>query len=571
MTNHAIHRDILDTIGHPHILVVGDLILDRYTFGNAERVSPEAPVVVLRVDDKDVRLGGAASVAMLLRGLEAEVTLAGVIGDDHEGRTLLSLLRDDNIDCHMVLVDPNRPTTTKERIIGRAANRHSHQIVRVDHEARDPINSTVEGTLIGELDRLVRSNAESLECRLPAARQLSDPFAAILIADYAKGVCTPTLLRRVIDIARGGHIPVLVDPARIADFSRYAGATLLKPNRTEAELMTGRPVINVADALELAQQIRRDLSLDAAIVTLDSEGMVLALHDDASEHIPCEAREIYDITGAGDIILATLGLCLASNLPLPQAAHLSNIAAALEIARLGVAPVSRMELSRSLQSLSPPLGEGRGEGTAPTTHSSTGGFASAARRPFDSSTLSSPGTSSRKISTLPALLPLLDEYRHCGKTLVFTNGCFDLLHVGHVACLQQAAALGDVLIVAINSDATVRSLKGPGRPVMPADDRARMLASLACVTYVLIFDDPTPHSLLKQIRPDVLAKGGTTAEIIGHEVVEFYGGRAVCLGEVPGVSTTTLISKFTPNLRVALQHEKSVGASIPKSDIAIPK
>lgn len=580
MTNNVIHRDILDRIGYPRILVIGDLILDRYTFGNAERVSPEAPVVVLRVDEKDVRLGGAASVAMLLRGLEAEVTLAGVIGDDHEGRTLLSLLRDENVDCHMVLVDPSRPTTTKERIIGRAANRHSHQIVRVDHEAREPISSAVEGTLLAELDRLLWGKVTDLPEPVADAASVADrsPFScrpsplsrsdAVLIADYAKGVCTPTLLRRVIDGARGCHIPVLVDPARITDYSRYAGATLLKPNRAEAELATDLAIQTPHQAFVAGEQLSYQHNIDSVLITLDRDGLIVAsklrvpfsalgecgLRSD-SLHIPTSPREIYDITGAGDAVLATLGLCVAAEIPLLQAAQIANVAAGLQVERLGVAPVTRAELSRAIRNLPIPLGEGRGErginsaslneqmppGLDPTNitlaipHSELHGApASGAIRARKSSS---------KIISLSQAVSLAAAYRAQGKTLVFTNGCFDLLHVGHIACLEQAAEHGDILLVAINSDASVRRLKGPDRPVIAAIDRARMLASLACVAHILIFDEPTPHRILEEIRPEVLAKGGTTAEIVGREVVEAYGGHVTCVGKIDGVSTTHIISR----------------------------
>jgi rfaE bifunctional protein nucleotidyltransferase chain/domain len=699
---------IFDTLGHPRILVLGDLILDRYTFGNAERISPEAPVVVLRVDSKEVRLGGAASVAMLLRGLEAEVVLAGVVGEDAEGRIVRTLLCDEKIDSHLVLVDPNRSTTTKERVIGRAANRHAHQIVRVDHETRGPIGSTLEEGLLGGIIRLLRSkpstgskldlwvrpghqNETATGPALPsmpgengtAPADLCPPFAdanpsfdAILIADYAKGVCNPTLLRRVIDAARECHIPVVVDPARLADFRRYAGATLLKPNRTEAELAVGLEIHSPEDALAAAAKLRDQHNIESVLVTLDRDGMALVTNlqvparlrmSSSAEggcdrpfglstpyplHLPAAPREIYDITGAGDMVLAALGLCIASAIPLLQAAQIANIAAGLEVERLGVSPITRQELSDAIQNLPLPLGDDRGQGATgrlsggaslpsyvggegacrgyefdpqsellahsksdplgdngkckpaapPTLSSSTSlDHASTASvcRPSNgsehlrpsalvtvppipapcttsnngSSTVSSEASqfdnrlhretaafqssstprselripnSACKLISLPQAISLAATYRSLGKTLVFTNGCFDLLHIGHVNCLEQAAARGDVLVVAVNSDASVRRLKGSERPVIPEQQRAAMLAALYCVDHVLIFDDPTPHLLLEQIRPDLLVKGGTTLEIIGHEVVESYGGKVVRLGEVPGISTTTILACHAP-------------------------
>ena len=597
--------DLFARIGRPRILVLGDLILDRYTFGNAERVSPEAPVVVLRVDSKEVRLGGAASVALLLRGLEAEVTLAGVIGDDSEGRTLLSLLRDEQIDSQLVLTDGQRPTTTKERIIGRAANRHSHQIVRVDHETRDPISQSLEEELISEL---LRQLAWGRFSNLPVS------FDAILISDYAKGVCTPRLLQAVIQAARDAGVPVMIDPARIADYSRYAGATLLKPNRAETELATGLSIRTPDEALAAARELQDRLSLQSVLVTLDRDGMVLVQaascrfgstcgagnepeskspHPEAtapaspssildpppsaSLHLPTTPREVYDITGAGDMVLAALGLCLASQIPLPQAAQLANIAAGLEVEKLGVAPITREELSRALPPLTvgcvqPLLGadapafeianttdSNRTHTTdADAKHStSEGANTVGCVKPLlgaDAPALGAANTtgshpkSKTKLIDLPTAVALAAACRAQKKTLVLTNGCFDLLHVGHVTMLEEAAALGDVLIVAINSDASVRNLKGPSRPIVPEHERAQMLAALGCVNHVLIFDEPTPHRILKAVRPDRLTKGGTTREIIGHEVVEAYGGRVIRLAETPGISTTALLARACPPL-----------------------
>lgn len=592
--------NLLDGVGRPRLLVLGDLILDRYTFGNAERVSPEAPVIVLRVDAREARLGGAASVALLLRGLGAEVTLAGVVGEDSEGRTLRSLLRDENIDSHLVLVDPERPTTTKERIIGRAANRHSHQIVRVDHEARDPINAAVEDGLVGGLLRLLRSRPETGSPHTPdrlsatgdgntscdestVAQPAQDTlwagppalvenrstnshgqapvmvfpgFDAILIADYAKGVCNPTLLRRVLEAARDCRLPVIVDPASMADYTRYAGASLLKPNRTEAELATGIRIVTPADALEAGQRLCREYQLGATVITLDCDGMALIQSDGSTELLGCEGRKVYDITGAGDMVLAALGLCIASDLSIPDAVCIANIAAGLEVECLGVAPVTRAELRVALAKRPMP------RGPVPILPVATALPPPASATTNDHRTIDTPelhasvlprrnshsenpiSKSSSKLTTLPELIRLADHYRHAGKTIVFTNGCFDLLHVGHVACIADAAALGDVLIVAVNSDASVWRLKGAGRPVIDERDRAAMLAALASVDHLVIFDDATPHKLLEAIRPDVLVKGGATPEIIGHEVVEAYGGRVVRVAEVPGVSTTTIVSQI---------------------------
>ncbi len=484
---------ILQRLAAPRMLVVGDLILDRYVWGEAERVSPEAPVLVLRSDRQEARLGGAASVAGLLRGLDVEVVLAGVVGDDVGGHTLRRLLTEDRIDVSTVRLDPDRPTTTKERFIGRTANRSAsggHQILRVDYEVREPLSS--------ELERQLADAAFAClaECQ------------ALLIADYHKGVCTPTLLSQLIGAARDRGIPVLVDPARTADFSRYAGATVLVPNRLEAEWGTGRKIRTSADAVAAARDLLAQYAPQAIVLKLDREGMVVARRDEEPIVFPTRPRDVYDVTGAGDMVLAMLGLCLASGIDLPTAIPLANTAAGLEVERLGVVPVTRSEICAELQ-------------RAP--HSLTD-----------------------KLVTADQMERLAEQYRRQGKSVVFTNGCFDLLHVGHVNYLLDAAQLGDILVVAVNSDASVRRLKGADRPVISQDSRAALLAALACVDHVLGFAEDTPHTLLRQIRPDVLVKGGTyrVEEVVGRETVEEYGGRVCVVGCVEGVSTTEILDSI---------------------------
>lgn len=505
-----------DALGSPRLLVLGDLILDRYTWGDAERVSPEAPVLVLRADAHEARLGGAASVAGLLRALDAEVVLAGVVGDDASGRVLRQLLAEAGIDDRLVLCDAQRPTTTKERFIGRAAGRHPHQILRVDEEVCDPLG--------GDLPQQL---ADGILARLPE-------FQAVLISDYAKGVCrtgangeTPIdgtrpaaanprsdLLQTVIRAAANCGIPVIVDPARGSDCSGYRGATVLKPNRIEAELASGVPIGSAQDAIRAGDRLCARLGVPAVVITLDREGMVLCQPGQPGELFPTRPRAVYDITGAGDMALALFGLALAyatNPAPrnfyaaLPVAVRLANVAAGLEVERLGVSPITRREIRGEL------LAERDAEGG--------------------------------KIVTLDEMVSLAARYRQRGKTIVFTNGCFDLLHVGHLACLRQAARRGDVLVVAINSDDSVRQLKGPGRPVIPAGDRAALVAALDCVDHVLIFSEPTPHALLRRIRPDLLVKGGTTQEIVGRELVESYGGQVGRTDPFGDVSTTQLIGR----------------------------
>lgn len=489
-----------DHLGHPRVLVVGDLILDRYTFGDAERVSQEAPVILLRAEQREVRLGGAANVCNMLRGLQAEVACAGVVGRDRDGELVRNLLNGAGVETSSLYDDAARPTTVKERFIGRAQGRHPHQMLRVDSEMRDAITAEQEELLLTSLAR-----------RLPL-------FDVVLISDYSKGVCTRGLLSKLIEAARAAGVPVLVDPIRSHDYSCYRGATSMTPNRLEAEMATGIRIENAADAFRAARKLRDDLQLDLGIVTLDRDGMALVDRDGAASVFPTRPRAVYDITGAGDMALAMIGVALAAKTPPPLALQLANVAAGLEVEKVGVAVIPRDEIRQRI------VEEARAVEPQASTARMVG--------PKD------------KVADIDRLAAKIAEHQKAGRKIVFTNGCFDLLHVGHVSYLAEARELGDVLIVGLNSDASVRRLKGPTRPVINQSDRATMLAALAAVDYVVIFDEPTPHRLLEALRPDVLVKGGTYApqEVVGHEVVTAYGGEVCVVGMVDGVSTTKIVA-----------------------------
>ena len=507
---------ILQSLGSPRILVVGDLILDRYTWGDVERVSPEAPVLVLDADSQEGRLGGAASVAALLRGLDVPVTLAGVLGDDPAARVVRDLLDEMHVDHGLTLAEPGRPTTTKERFVGRAASRHPHQILRVDHETREPLSPEWSEHL-----------ARSILDRLPDHR-------ALLISDYHKGVCTPPLLATVIAAARFRGLPVLVDPARIPDYSRYRAATLLVPNRAETALASGRPIRRPDDALDAGRRLCQTCGVETAVVKLDSDGMVVTCANGFGQHVPTRSRPVHDVTGAGDMVLAVLGLCQAAGVSLVEAVRLANVAAGLEVERFGVAPVRRQEILAE-----PGIAESVRGGLSQFSSDENGTVPLHSAVPLRSAHLP-------KQVTLDDLTKLADAYRRAGRKIVVTNGCFDLLHVGHAAYLEQASQMGDVLVVAVNSDRSVRAIKGPQRPILGENDRAAMLAALECVDHVLIFDDETPHGLLRRLRPDVLVKGGTYGpeQVIGREVVESYGGRVAVTGSIPSTSTTAIVDSI---------------------------
>jgi D-beta-D-heptose 7-phosphate kinase / D-beta-D-heptose 1-phosphate adenosyltransferase len=481
---------VLDQLGHPLIMVLGDLILDRYTWGNAERISQEAPVIVLRADKRDARLGGAANVANMLRGLEARVTCCGVVGDDEAGRELRLLLDQAGACSDLVLAEKTRPTTVKERFVGLAGTRHPNQILRVDHEVHSALEGETEEQLSAEIHH--RIGAHDM----------------LLISDYGKGVCTTGLMQAAIRSARTQGVPVLVDPSRYGDYEGYRGATIVKPNRVETEAATGMQIRSANDAIAAGKKLCNKYDFAMALITLDSDGMVLVHRDGQGEMFPTYARKVYDITGAGDMVLAMMGACLGAGTTPQAAVQLSNVAAGIEVERAGVAIVSKSEIRAELQ------------------------------------TSRQPGA--RKVITLEAAHEMAEQYRRQGRSIVFTNGCFDLLHVGHVTNLAEAASLGDVLFVGVNSDASVRRLKGPTRPVIKEGDRAALLGALACVGHVVVFDDDTPHALLHAIRPDVLVKGGTytTEQVVGHEIVESYGGRVCVTGVVDGVSTTRILQSL---------------------------
>ena len=491
-TPDLLHR--FEHLSQARVFVLGDLILDRYTWGNAERISQEAPIIVLKAEEQHCFLGGAANVGHLACGLDALVRCAGVVGNDEAGRALRKMLEESGVSSELVLTDDQRPTTVKERFVGRAAAKHPSQILRVDHEVRESIRHELEETLIQGIERHVTE------------------YDVLLVSDYAKGVCTPRVVRSAIDAAIRHQIPVLVDPARGVDYEVYRGATLLKPNRTETRQATKSEIVQPSDGIDAGRQLCRQLDLDMAVITLDRDGMVLVSQDLKGEAVPTTARSVYDITGAGDMVLAMLGVALGGGADPLTAVHLANLAAGLQVERMGVAVIRPADLHAQL-----------------VGHRCSG----------DS-----------KIVTCEEAAQLAAEHRSRRSKIVFTNGCFDLLHVGHVAVLNAAAQMGDMLVVGLNSDASITRLKGEHRPIVGQAERAAMLSAMACVDLVVIFDEDTPHNLLHAIRPDVLAKGGSYSvdEVIGHDVVQAYGGQVCVTDYVPGRSTTRILETIQERL-----------------------
>jgi D-beta-D-heptose 7-phosphate kinase/D-beta-D-heptose 1-phosphate adenosyltransferase len=485
--------DLVERLGQPRVLVVGDLMLDRYVWGDAERISQEAPVILLHADRREERLGGASSVATMLRALGARVALAGVLGADLDGNRIRQMLLDLHIEQDGIITDTTRPSTVKERYIGRAQQRHPQQMIRVDYELRAPVATAIEEELCKAIAHQTRK------------------ADIVLVSDYDKGVCTPSVLAATIAAAQASGIRVLADPIRGRDYRRYHGCSAITPNRLEAGLASGQSLERATDALPAAARLREQLDLEAAIVTLDKEGMALVHRDGRRILLPTRPRQVYDITGAGDMVLAVLGMALAAGADYEPAIKLANIAGGLEVEKIGVATVTRDEILRDLLRAAPDSAAGMG-----------------------------------KLVSLEALHHELESRRRLGQRVAFTNGCFDVLHAGHVQYLQEARAQADVLVVGLNSDASVRALKGLGRPVHTASARSLVLSALQVVDYVVVFDELTPLELIRAVRPDVLVKGADYRkhEVVGAEFVEDYGGRVHLAALREGYSTTRIVKQM---------------------------
>jgi D-beta-D-heptose 7-phosphate kinase / D-beta-D-heptose 1-phosphate adenosyltransferase len=487
--------DLVHRLGQPNVVVIGDVMLDRYVWGDAERISQEAPVILLRADRREERLGGASSVATMLRALGARVSLLGIVGDDPDAARVRALLNALEIDTDGVVAEAGRPTTVKERYIGRAQHRHPQQMLRVDFETRQPLAGSIEQELIGVAMR-----------KIGAAD-------IVLVSDYDKGVCTQQVMTKVIATAKSHGLKVLADPIRGKDYRKYWGCSAITPNRLEAGLATGRTIQSNEEAQQAGRELAATLDLEAAIVTLDKDGMALCRRDGRCDIFPTRPRQVYDITGAGDMVMSVLGLALACGAEWAAAIRLANIAGGLEVEKIGVATVTREEIVHDLL-YAPTV-----EATAPQA---------------------------AKLKSLPQLVAELQLRRQNGQKIAFTNGCFDVLHAGHVQYLSEARAQADALVVAINSDGSVRSLKGQGRPVNPVEARAAVLSGLQSVDYVTIFSEATPIKIIEAVRPDVLVKGADYQkdQIVGGEFVESYGGRVHLAPLRDGYSTTNLIEKM---------------------------
>lgn len=474
------------------VLVVGDVMLDKYAFGHVARISPEAPVPVVRADRTSEQPGGAANVALNLARLGATAVLAGFTGQDADGLQLQALLEQQGIEPLLVAV-PTMPTTSKLRILGG-----TQQIVRLDFEDTSPRPQAAYAELLTKAEDALRN------------------VSVLVLSDYAKGVLTPNVCQQLIMMATRKGISVLVDP-KGKDFSRYAGATTICPNLSELSLVIGEHHSDVDHLMAQAQHLVSDLRLQYLTVTMSEKG-INVLWPHAQHQSPAVGQQVFDVSGAGDTVIAVLALCAAHGLDVKAAIALANLAAGIVVSKLGTVPVSQDELLAALQAAMPLV--------------------------------------NAKLLTSTQLLNKARAWRAAGDRIVFTNGCFDLLHVGHITLLEQCKRFGERLVVGINSDASVSDLKGLMRPIIGQHDRARLLTALGATDAVVIFDAPSPIDLIRLLRPEVLVKGGdyTESTVVGADDVKSWSGQVKLVSLVEGISTTDIVRRLTVALPATGQH-----------------
>ncbi|MFZ7171536.1 bifunctional D-glycero-beta-D-manno-heptose-7-phosphate kinase/D-glycero-beta-D-manno-heptose 1-phosphate adenylyltransferase HldE [Avibacterium avium] len=459
------------------VLVLGDVMLDRYWFGATNRISPEAPVPVVRVQENEERAGGAANVAMNIASLNVPVQLLGLTGQDEAGTALSTMLEKQNIECNFVQL-ASHPTITKLRVLSR-----HQQLLRLDFE--EDFHNVESDLLLAKLQSAVQN------------------FGALILSDYGKG--TLNQVQAMIQIARQANVPVLIDP-KGTDFERYRGATLLTPNMSEFEAVVGK-CHSEDDIVEKGLKLIRDIELSALLVTRSEKGMTLLRPDQSPFHLPTEAKEVFDVTGAGDTVISVLATALADGRSFEEACYLANVAAGIVVGKLGTSTVSNVELENAIH--------GR----------TTTGFG---------------------VMNEQQLKEAVAQAKQRGEKIVMTNGVFDIIHPGHVSYLDNARKLGDRLIVAVNSDASVKRLKGESRPINPLEARMAVLAGLAAVDWVVEFSEDTPQRLISEVLPDLLVKGGDykPEEIAGGKEVIANGGEVKVLNFENGFSSSNVINKI---------------------------
>jgi D-beta-D-heptose 7-phosphate kinase / D-beta-D-heptose 1-phosphate adenosyltransferase len=467
---------------NPKILVIGDLMIDHYLWGKCERISPEAPVQIVNIDKESSVLGGAGNVINNLRALGSRVDVLSVVGDDYVANELKALLENIKVQSNMLIIEQNRKTSKKSRLIAS-----QQQVLRYDNESIEDISSASEKEIINKLSANISN------------------YDVVILSDYGKGVLTTKLTQEIISISNKNKVKVFVDP-KGKDYSKYKGAYTLTPNKKEA-IEASNILINDNESLEKAiKKLKEECELEVSLITLSESG--IAIFDDNLRIKPTVAREVYDVTGAGDTVIASIAFAIANHMKIDDAIQFANLAAGVVVGKIGSATASLDEIYEYESSLNK-------------------------------------SNSSSHIKSFEEIEILAKKLHDKGKKIIFTNGCFDILHAGHVKYLEEAKSYGDVLILGLNADSSVRKLKGPTRPINNQDDRAYILASLESVDYVVIFEEETPYELIKLIQPHVLVKGGDYEgkEIVGQDIAQEL--RLVQF--VDGKSTSKIIQRIQNN------------------------
>jgi D-beta-D-heptose 7-phosphate kinase/D-beta-D-heptose 1-phosphate adenosyltransferase len=464
----------------PNIAVVGDLMIDHYLWGACNRISPEAPVAVVSIDKESSVLGGAGNVINNLKSLGANISIFSVVGEDESAKEMKILLEESLAKSIHLFYEKGRKTTKKSRIV--ASNQ---QVIRYDDESRENI--------------LLASQYHLLE----ALKKELFSYDLIILSDYGKGVLTPTLTKDIISIAKDFNTPVLVDPKGL-DYSKYTGATLLTPNKKEASIATDIEIVDEASLTHAIKKLKDELQLEYSTITLSEDGIALLV--DEVEIIPTVAREIFDVTGAGDTVIASLGVALSSGFTIQEACEFANKAAAVVVAKVGSATVTLNEVEEYEHSLNQ-------------------------------------GQSESKIKDFEQITRIAKRLKEQGRKIIFTNGCFDILHRGHATYLQKAKELGDILILGLNSDESIGRLKGENRPINNLEDRAFLIGALESIDFVVPFTQDTPYELIKLIEPNILVKGSDYEgrEVVGSDIAD----EVILIDLVAGKSTTNLIGKIS--------------------------
>ena len=480
-------QKLLDTVkqfgkSKQHALVVGDVMLDRYLIGSVGRISPEAPVPIVLLNAQNERAGGAANVAANLALLGIKTQLIGCLGDDNEGKSLAKLIAENGIENNC-FTSKNRPTIAKTRVLSG-----HQQMMRLDQESNAVF---------------AKEENDALQANIHAAIEASPKI--VILSDYAKGLLSLDICQSIINICKAKNIPVLVDP-KGADYSKYVGATALTPNKKEtAEACNTN--INDVDLIAKANALKDSIKLQFLAVTRGEDGITLI--DDATHHLPASAKQVFDVSGAGDTVIATLAAGLMYGLTALEALTVANLAAGVVVGKVGTVPITQADLVKALQA----------EQGSEQAH---------------------------KICDLAQLMVKVDTWKKQNQKIVFTNGCFDLLHAGHVIYLEAAKKRGDKLVLGLNTDRSVSAIKGSSRPVVHENDRARVLAALESVDAVILFDEDTPLNLITSIKPNVIAKGSdySASQVVGGIEVQSWGGEIALIDLVEGRSTSNIIKKM---------------------------